>query len=204
MQNRGFPLKLKKILNFSFLIVFKFHRSIFRLKKPKFYSDGKTGNIYLNLYYLNILLLGSKTWGNCSLFLLLEIIITTLIIPHFQIHQFPVGRLIFIIRVWPVQSTVPCRIFFCVSVHLLVRKTKQKKNPKKPKPHVKWSIRNLRRLKKPHISLTLLFVCLEIKYQNRASSSLKLNTVYLIGYPIANNLNTLKIKVRFIQTSKVE
>lgn len=115
MQNHCFPFK--KILNFSFLIVFKFHWSVFWLKKQKFYSDSRTGNIYLNLYYINILFLGSKTWENSSLFLFLEIIITTLVIPHFKIHQFPVGSFIFIISVWSVQSTVPVgyfSVFMCI------------------------------------------------------------------------------------------
>lgn len=50
--------------------------------------------------------------------------------------------------------------------------------------------------KSPYFSYS--FVSLEIKYQNRTSSPLKLNTIYLIGFPIANNLNTLKIDIRFI------
>lgn len=83
---------------------------------------SKTGDIYLNVYYLSLLPLGSEVLESCSLFPLLEMIITNYIVPHFQIHQFPVARLIFTISGWPVQSIVPCRILFCISVYLLETK----------------------------------------------------------------------------------
>lgn len=76
----------------------------------------------MNVYYLNILPLGSEALESCSLFPLLEMIIINFIVPYFQIHQFPVARLIFTISGWPVQSIVPCRILFCISVYLLETK----------------------------------------------------------------------------------
>ena len=92
------------------------------MQKQNFYTGTLETLVWLYLYYFNLILLGSKALGNCSLFPLLEMIITNIIIPHFQFHQFLVARLIFTISGWPVQSVVPCRILLCISVYLLERK----------------------------------------------------------------------------------
>lgn len=131
--------------------------------------------------------------GTRTLFLLFETIITNFIILHFQIHWFPVARLIFTISGQPVQSIVPCRILFYISAYLLEEKSTHENNSS--------GIPGGRKKKSTFFSPLFFFLRNKTKPKYSLLSSQK---SYLMRNIISNNLNTQKIKIRFIYTLQLE